>query len=146
MYITRIILLSLILAGLANAQTPAPHEFTVTGDECDVSVAELVRDENRVSRAMQVKYNVATSDLADDRSTVILLGADPRDAIKIDRVVYSAYGSMLSLEFHYTKVSFYAGDRLIATRRIKDDEDPYAVKAVRIYESALAAHKRKAGR
>jgi hypothetical protein len=137
-------LLTLVLATLAQAQ--GPHEFTVLGDEYDVAVMEVVRDEYKVGRSMQVAYHVATSDLADARITAVQLGADARDAIKINRLVYGAYGSLLSLEFHYTKVSFYAGEKLIATRRINDDEDPYAVKAMRIYESALAAHKRKAGR
>src|SRR5262245_61409442 len=106
----KVVLLVMILAGLAQAQ--GPHEFKVTSDEFDVSVFETVRDEYKATRVMSVTYHVPTSDLAEDRITAVQMGADALDAIKINRVMYSAYGSMLSLEFHYVKVGFYADSRL----------------------------------
>lgn len=132
-----------------QAAPSAPPEFTIVSDECDVSVADLVRDDVpgvKMSRGMQIAYHVPTSDLAEDRATAFGLGAPMENVLLIDRVVYRGVIKLKSAIVDYASVEFYAGERLVATRRIGSEKDSYQTKATRIYDEALRAYRRKAGR
>lgn len=87
---------------------------------------------------MKVIYHVAASDLAEDRAVAVLLGASTEDAMLIDSVMYKGASWAKAPKVRYVKVEFFAGDRLIATREIGRIDDPYNVKATRIYERARA--------
>jgi hypothetical protein len=160
MFRTQVFLLVAILAGLAHAQAPqkripkwqpTPYEFVVENEAYRVNVAELIRDGvlevkgKMLVRRMEVTYHVATSDLAEDRTMAILLGASPEDAAKINRVAYMGASWAKAPKMRYVKVSYYAGDRLVATQDVGQvtADDAYNVKAARIYTFARALYEQE---
>src|SRR5262249_15222739 len=150
--------LTLILAGLAQAQTNSPltpYGFSIDTNAFTIIVVELNREGlppikgKMLIREMQVTYHVATSELAEDRAVALLLGASSEDASQINRVAYSGAAWAKSPRLRYALIEFYADDRLVAVKQIGQIADRYNLKGRRIYQLARALYdqkKKKAGR
>jgi hypothetical protein len=94
-------------------------------------------------RKMRVDYHVASSERRQDQMAAFLLGAPNEDAAQIDAVVFAGESHREQPELQYEFVSFYAGDRLIATKEVMRINDLHNMRAKRVYAAALPLHQKE---